>query len=712
MKRNGTIDPRSLALQPGLETPLSTPLETETVPSESTSQSDHPRQRKTPLPTGVCYDGRMKLHANADFSANPQHPEDPARIEAIFNEFKLADLVYTGKNDDKWLKEQLKINPNKYMWRIPARLATKEEVCLCHLPVAYEWAKGLNAMSSIQLRDMTLTMDLGRKSLYVGNLTFEAALLSVGGAIETCKRVVRGECKNAFAVIRPPGHHAEPHESMGFCIFNNVPIAAKVCMADYPESCRKVLILDWDVHHGNGIQNMFYEDPNVLYISLHVYQDGEFYPGPPDMPGVEDGGVTSVGAGLGIGRNVNIGWHSQGMGDGEYLAAFHRIVMPIAHEFDPDLVIISAGFDAAAGDELGGCYVTPACYAHMTHMLMSLAEGKVAVCLEGGYNLAAISVSALAVAKTLMGEAPPKSDTFQPLNEGADAVLREVKKHHAAYWSCMRDPGMPITKARDEKGPSIGDAIQSQRRETLWKYKMTKVSIVREFIGHTFNNQILQTPDLNDAEKLVVIIHSPAPIYSHTDRVGRFVPERSIVPDPVTPYIDKFRSLQYAVCDINIPKHLPPSLSGVPINTPTLEQQTRDVMGYLWDNYFELRPRSIVLLALGSAAHKAIRNLLVSRPIVVRDRVSCILSFLPAEHELRRMDWSNDDGLEHWWKRHTRTYVQEGNEAWEKWDEKKLRRHGPLFKENEGSFEEAIAWCEEQADATLDRARDIASSGT
>ena len=236
---------------------------------------------------------------------------------------------------------------------------------------------------------------------------------------------------------------------MGFCLFNNVAIAAKICQADYPKLCRKILILDWDVHHGNGIQNLFYDDPDVLYISLHVYQDGEFYPGQPDNPATPDGGLEHCGAGPGLGKNVNIGWHDQGMGDGEYMAAFDEIVMPIAREFNPDLVIISAGFDAAAGDPLGACFVSPGCYAFMTCMLMSLAGGKVAVCLEGGYDLEAISKSALAVAQTLMGELPLQMETPEISREAAK-VLAKVQACQVPYWECMR-AGPPTKPSRGDK---------------------------------------------------------------------------------------------------------------------------------------------------------------------------------------------------------------------------------------------------------------------
>jgi histone deacetylase 6 len=167
-----------------------------------------------------------------------------------------------------------------------------------------------------------------------------------------------------------------------------------------------------------GVQNIFYDDPNVLYISVLVYSGGSFYLDRGGDPEAPDGGVPYVGSGPGVGRSVNIGSHAQGMGDGEYMVAFQKIVMPIAQEFEPDLVIVSARFDASAGDELGGCFVSPACDSHMTHMLMSLAGGRVAVCLEGGYDVTAISKSALAVAQPLMS-APPRRVVIPRINHKA-----------------------------------------------------------------------------------------------------------------------------------------------------------------------------------------------------------------------------------------------------------------------------------------------------
>lgn len=476
---------------------------------ELLEQSGYPLafKRRGLLPTGCCYDDRMKLHANADFGPNPHHPEDPARIEEIMKTFKKAGLVYTGSEAD--LVDIVSTSPTRYMWRIAAREATQDEILLVHKPSHFFWVEQLSTMPTHELRVLSKEKDQGRDSLYVGSMTYEASLISAGGAIETCKAVVNGTVKNAFAIIRPPGHHAEWDTPMGFCLFNNVPIATRICQQEYPDLCRKVLILDWDVHHGNGIQNIFYEDPNVLYISLHVYQDGSFYPGKPDNPMTPDGGPEHCGAGPGLGKNINIPWHDQGMGDGEYLAAFQKIVMPIANEFNPDLVIISAGFDAAAGDELGGCFVTPACYAHMTHMLMSLAGGKVAVCLEGGYNLHAISNSALAVARTLMGEPPPKME-MPKLNKDAAKLLAKVQAYQAPFWDCMRPGIVDVQDIQNASGVRLHDVIRlAQRQRLSEKHGMIPLFIQRETLFKTFENQVLVTQDLHNAKRIIVLIHDP-----------------------------------------------------------------------------------------------------------------------------------------------------------------------------------------------------------
>jgi len=324
-------------------------------------------------------------------------------------------------------------------------------------------------------------------SIYLHQQTFYCAKLSAGGAIAACKAVVAGHVKNAIAVIRPPGHHAEEDKARGFCFFDNVAIAAKVCQLTYPETCRKVLILDWDVHHGNGVQQAFYDNPNVLYISLHVHMDGRFY------PSGSYGDHKHCGEGDGLGKNINIPWRDKGMGDGDYLFAFQQVVMPIAVEFAPDLVIVAAGFDAAEGDTLGGCHVSPAGYAHMTHMLMSLANGKIAVCLEGGYNLGSIAKSALAVTRTLMGEPPDRLISTTPTNTGVDDVQLVILQQ-ARFWKCLYPKVMAKGPAEPLQPERLHDVVRAwQSKVMLENYGMTELFILRDRISKSFQNQVLAT---------------------------------------------------------------------------------------------------------------------------------------------------------------------------------------------------------------------------
>ncbi|KAG0648163.1 Cryptic loci regulator [Hyphodiscus hymeniophilus] len=667
--QNGFVDPRVLDQMEDMEPSTST-QDSEQAETEE-EEEPKPSPRRFDLPTGCCYDARMKMHANADFSQSPHHPEDPRRIEAIFQEFRRAGLIYDGSDIE--LAEKLKRSPTSWMWRISAREATMAEVCTAHTASHYEWVHSLNVKSSAELRAMTTEMDNGRKSLYVGNLTYDAALISAGGAIETCKNVVAGKVKNAIAVIRPPGHHAEHNESMGFCIFNNVPIAAKVCMADYPEVCRKVLILDWDVHHGNGIQNIFYDDPNVLYISIHVYQNGAFYPGAPEHEDIPDGGLGNCGVGLGMGRNVNIGWHDQGMGDGEYMAAFQKIVMPIAQEFDPDLVIISAGFDAAAGDELGGCYVTPECYSHMTHMLMSLANGKVAVCLEGGYNLRAISRSALAVAKTLMGE-PPVRMQIPPINKTSKYVLDQVKSCQAPFWNCMRD-GLVAVEEMDTIGSRrLHDELRyAQAARLIKEHKMTTLFIRRDKLSVSFENQVLATSEIYSAKRILVVIHDSPELLVNPDPVsGKIHSHNAITADPVLPYIDWAVANGFGVIDINFPSYKT-NTDDTPgfkdkLTEVELQNQTKDLLCYLWDNYLEgFESQGIVLMGVGDA-YLGVKQLLTFRDCKLK--IPCIVSFVSGS--LRPVKSETDPSLSSWYKAHSRIYVSPDHACWN--DEESARK--------------------------------------
>lgn len=325
-------------------------------------------------------------------------------------------------------------------------------------------------------------------SIYWHQTTYFCAALSAGCAIQATKAVVAGLVRNAVAVIRPPGHHAEHDKPSGFCFFNNVPVAVKAAQGDFPNACRKVLVLDWDVHHGNGTQQAFYQDPNVLYVSVHVHMNGSFY------PHSDYGDHVHCGEGPGLGRNVNIPWSYNQMTDADYLMAFQQVVLPICTEFDPDLVMISAGFDAADGDPLGNCYVSPACFAHMTHMLMQLAKGKVVACLEGGYNLVSTAKSFAAMTRTLMGEPPERiGENLVPTPSAIDD-LKMVVRTQSQFWKCMYPKNIDIQRKKEMGSERLHDVIREWQAGTLFKeYNMINLFIYRDEISRSFENQVLAT---------------------------------------------------------------------------------------------------------------------------------------------------------------------------------------------------------------------------
>jgi len=225
---------------------------------------------------------------------------------------------------------------------------------------------------------------------------------------------------------------------MGFCFFNNVAIAAQMAVRHW--GVKKVAIVDWDVHHGNGTQNMFLDDKSILYFSVHRYDYGGFY------PGSRDAGPHMVGRGEAQGYNINVGWNERLMGDEPYRLCFQHVLVPILTDFKPDLILVSAGFDAARGDPLGGCDLTPAGYATLTSMLMP--HGKVVLVLEGGYNLESISESFAACTEVLLGnrapvtasrarefEEIPRYET-QRLQSCVKSVLETIKCH-VPYWPSL-----------------------------------------------------------------------------------------------------------------------------------------------------------------------------------------------------------------------------------------------------------------------------------
>jgi acetoin utilization deacetylase AcuC-like enzyme len=373
--------------------------------------------------TGILYDEKFLLHRDPQDAMHPMspshtdddlvHPERPARLISIWRRLAAAGLVCRCR-------------------RVHGRLASDDELLLVHNP------------AHIAKIDAKFTDD-SMGDTYMCDESPMVSRLAVGGLIQLTHSVVKGEILNAIGLVRPPGHHAEAHQAMGFCLYNNVAVSAAVARSRF--GVDRVLIVDWDVHHGNGTQRMFYDDDSVMVMSLHRY-DGRFYPG--------TGAVHQTGTGRGAGYNINIAWTSVGMGDAEYVEAFETIVMPVARQFAPSLVLVSAGFDAAMGDPLGQMNITPAGFATMTAHLMTIADGRCILALEGGYNCAVISRATEACLSTLLGECPPKlvtpnkSQSFSLASSGrgfCDAELRmgrakldllDVRRHLAPFWTCCQ----------------------------------------------------------------------------------------------------------------------------------------------------------------------------------------------------------------------------------------------------------------------------------
>ena len=256
-----------------------------------------------------------------------------------------------------------------------------------------------------------------------GPRSYRAALAAAGAVVDATDRVLDGELRAAFCAVRPPGHHAEPDRAMGFCLFNNVAVGAAHAL---DRGLRRVAVIDFDVHHGNGTQVAFYSDPRVLYVSSHAYP---FYPG--------TGSAAELGEGAGRGFTVNLPF-PQGTGDGEYARAYRELVEPLVASFAAELVFVSAGFDPHHQDPLAGMNVTPAGFGAVAAACGGAARagaGRIVYVLEGGYDLDGIGRSAAAVMGVILGRpAPPVAAPSAP---AFDRLLGELRAHFAPYWPAL-----------------------------------------------------------------------------------------------------------------------------------------------------------------------------------------------------------------------------------------------------------------------------------
>jgi acetoin utilization deacetylase AcuC-like enzyme len=340
------------------------------------------------LRTALVSDRRYLKHV-----AGRSHPERPERV-AVMNE----------------MAEKLR---RAGILTLSPRAASIGELELCHDPAYVAEVKRTASMPRYDFDPDTHTSPE----------SYETALLAAGGVLTAVEAVMDGAADNAFAIVRPPGHHALPARAMGFCLFNNVAIAARYLIRR--RGLKRVLVVDWDVHHGNGIQDIFYDSPEVVYFSTHQFP---FYPG--------TGGLDEIGVGAGAGYTVNVPMPAT-FGDDEYLRVFDDVLAPVARQYRPEFILVSSGFDAHFRDPLGGMQVTDAGFAALAQRVKRLAaeccEGRMAAALEGGYDLQALADSGRSVLEEMGREA---DEPLAPADDGAQVmpIIERSRYFLARYW--------------------------------------------------------------------------------------------------------------------------------------------------------------------------------------------------------------------------------------------------------------------------------------
>jgi len=352
------------------------------------------------LATGVVY-GRVFLRHDT----GRDHPERGSRLLAILRLLKESGLV---KSAGLRLIRPVAIDPSKLLY--------------VHSPSLIE-----------RVREVSRTGGYLDSDTVVSPGSFDAALASAGGAIKAGDLVLKGVLTNAFSLNRPPGHHATRDEAMGFCLFNNAALLAAYLLKE--RGVRRVLIVDWDVHHGNGTQSIFYSTDKVLFFSVH--QDGRtLYPG--------TGHFDELGEGEGEGFNVNLPL-PPGVGDDVYLEALKALLVPIAEEYRPDFIVASVGFDAHFKDQLGGLRLSAMGYYRVAALVSELASrlcsGRLVCVLEGGYSVKHAPRCAVNTIAALANHPPPfnePSTTSPPaLRDYVERLLKRITTVLSPYWRCF-----------------------------------------------------------------------------------------------------------------------------------------------------------------------------------------------------------------------------------------------------------------------------------
>ncbi|CAN6205993.1 unnamed protein product [Urochloa humidicola] len=371
--------------------------------------SPPPAAAATPPRVGLLYDERMCAHATP---YGEEHPENPERLRAIWRKLNAEGIT------SRCVLLKAKEAEDKYI----ASVHSEGHINL------------MKEISSKKYNSRRSKIARKYNSIYFNQGSSESAALAAGSVIEVTEKVAAGELTSAIALVRPPGHHAEHDKAMGFCIFNNVAVAASYLLKERPDlGIKKILIVDWDVHHGNATQKMFYDDPRVLVFSVHRFDFGDFY------PYEADASYCFIGEDAGKGYNINVPWEQGKCGDADYIAAWDHILLPVTEAFGPDIILVSAGFDAALGDPLGGCCITPNGYARLLTKLLGFAQGRIVMALEGGYNLRSTANSVFACAKVLLGDKFTFNSSGIQLVESTWRTIQAVCNELKTCWPVFSD---------------------------------------------------------------------------------------------------------------------------------------------------------------------------------------------------------------------------------------------------------------------------------
>ncbi|XP_074871516.1 polyamine deacetylase HDAC10 isoform X3 [Carettochelys insculpta] len=417
--------------------------------------------------TALIYDDEMTSHKLLwdDPACNIEVPE---RLLTTYEQLKLYHLV------DRCV-------------RVPVREGTEEEIMLVHSSEYLEVVQSTQAMTEEELQRVSENYD----AVYFHPSTYHCAKLAVGATLQLVDSVMSGKVCNGIALVRPPGHHSQRNAANGFCVFNNVAIAAQYAKKRY--GLQRILIVDWDVHHGQGIQYIFEEDPSVLYFSWHRYEHQQFW------PLLRESDYDAVGQGKGKGFNINVPWNKVGMGNSDYLAAFFHVLLPVAFEFVPELILVSSGYDSGIGDPEGHMDATPECFAHLTHFLMQLADGRLCAVLEGGYHLKSLSESVCMTVKALLRDPLPQiSGEMAPCLSAVESI-QNVRAAHIPYWKCLMYEETPIEDV----------STKSQQMMEAQLVQTSAHSTVEQAAGTTNTDEAIKTDKFLESHMKRILFPMP-----------------------------------------------------------------------------------------------------------------------------------------------------------------------------------------------------------